>query len=198
MAKNLIQWTVQLLVNSIKIKTHWGAEADINIIWILKQGSGCPRGFWKQERGTSSNLLNSWVQMMQGLNDSRLHWEWLVIHPAAAVCWGATVNELRLNEQFYLLNKIKMPEGNLLSLPCSSEAPGCWVFFSRVWANHCSAAFIHNHEMQTGADSSKISTKSVTEQTVTCLLRHSSTASPGTQLSNLFLILQRNNSLPFV
>lgn len=149
-----------------------GGKADINIIWVLKQGPGCPTGFWKQGRGTSSNLLcsagdlNSWVQMMQGLNDSRLHCEWLVIHPAAAVCWGATVNELCFNEHFYLLNKIKMPEGNLLSLPCSSEAPGCWVFFSRVWANHCSAAFIHNHEMQTGADSSKISTKSVTEQTV--------------------------------
>lgn len=163
-----------------------------------------PNRFWKQGRGSSSYLLcsagdlNSWVRMMQGLNDSCLHREWLVIHPAAAVCWGATVNELCFNEQFHLLNKIKRPEGNLLSLPCSSEAPGCWVFFSRVWANHCSAAFIHNHEMQTGADSSKISTKSVTEQTLTCLLRHSSTASPGTQLSNLFLIPQRNNSLPFV
>lgn len=65
---------------------------------------------------------------MQGLNDSRLHCERLAIHPAVTGCWGATVNELCFNEQFYLLNKIKMPKGNLLSLPCSSEAPGCWVF----------------------------------------------------------------------
>lgn len=167
----------QLLFNNVKIKTHWGGVLIliyINIIWALKQGPGCLTGFWKQERRTSSNLLcsagnlNSWVQMMQGLSDSCLHCEWLAIHPAAAVCWGATVNELCSNEQFYLLNKIKMPEGNLLSLPCSSEAPRCWVFFSRVWANHCSAAFIHKQEMQTGADSSKISTKSVTEQWLAC------------------------------
>lgn len=46
----------------------------------------------------------------------------MAIYAAAAVCWGTTVNELWLNEQFYLLNKIKMPEGNVLSTPCSSEA----------------------------------------------------------------------------
>lgn len=167
------------------------------MIWGRKQRLGCPIGFQRRGKDSSSYLvcnargLNPWVQIIQGLNDSCLYCERLVIHPAASVYWGTTVNELGFDEQFYLLNKIKTPEGNILSLPCSSEVTGVlfYFFFSRVWANHRSTAFIHNHEMQTGADSSKISTKSVIEQTVTCLLRLSGTASPGTQLTNLFLIL---------